>query len=98
MKQFLKLSFFLALLLALSCLGQNEIPDDISAKIDELIQTTNIQRHIPAFGLAITKGVAGEEGSFEYAKGFGFRDLKNDVPADEETLFGIGSITKVLVW
>jgi CubicO group peptidase (beta-lactamase class C family) len=29
-----------------------------------------------------------------YAKGFGYRDYENKIPADENTLFGIGSCTK----
>lgn len=43
----------------------------------------------PGFAVAVVKG-----NDLIYARGFGYRDYENKVPADENTLFAIGSSTK----
>ncbi len=43
----------------------------------------------PGFALAIVEGK-----KIIYAKGFGYRDYENKIPADANTLFAIGSTTK----
>ncbi|MEM0458231.1 MAG: serine hydrolase, partial [Sulfolobales archaeon] len=35
-----------------------------------------------------------EDGETRYSKAFGFRDYENALPADIDTVYGIGSITK----
>jgi len=54
---------------------------ELEALLDEL--------HIAGFGVAIVEGE-----DVLYAKGIGYRDLENQVPADANTLFAIGSCTK----
>ena len=44
---------------------------------------------IPGAAIAIA-----ENGNLLWAGGFGYRDLARQIPADENTIFGIGSITK----
>lgn len=43
----------------------------------------------PGFGVAVV-----EKDKVVYAKGFGYSDYENKIPADENTLFAIGSCTK----
>jgi CubicO group peptidase (beta-lactamase class C family) len=44
---------------------------------------------IPGFSIAVVR-----EGEVIYAEGFGVRDLKKNLPATPDTLYGIGSCTK----
>ena len=43
----------------------------------------------PGFSVAIV-----DKGQVIYAKGFGYRDVENKIPADENTIYAIGSSTK----
>lgn len=45
--------------------------------------------HAPGVAVAVV-----EDGEYEWAEGFGFADLENNVPASEHTLFRMGSISK----
>jgi len=54
-------------------------------KIDSLLQNY----HAAGIAVAIV-----QENEIVYAKGFGYRDVENQLPVDEHTIFGIGSITK----
>ena len=44
---------------------------------------------IPSLSLAVLK-----DGKVIYSRGYGFRNISKALPADEKTLYGIGSITK----
>lgn len=44
---------------------------------------------IPGFAIGLAKN-----GELFYEKGFGYRDVKNELPPSSDTVFGIGSITK----
>lgn len=49
-----------------------------------------IEKHlIPGTSVAIT-----ENGKMTYSKGFGFRNIEKQLPVNEDTVFGIASITK----
>ena len=62
-------------------------------KVIEMIENfiIEVMRHtkIPGLSLAIVK-----DGSLEYANGFGARQLDGNLPMTEDTLIGIGSISK----
>lgn len=47
--------------------------------------------HTPGISVAVV-----ENGQYEWASGFGFADLENNVPASEHTLFRLASISKSL--
>jgi serine beta-lactamase-like protein LACTB len=47
--------------------------------------------HVPGLSVAVV-----ENGEYEWAQGFGFADLENNVPASAHTLFRLGSISKPL--
>ena len=57
--------------------------------IEPLIVNLMQQSKFPGLALSIIK-----DGKPFYAKGFGARNLKKNIPFDEDTLFGIGSISK----
>ena len=60
--------------------------DNIELKITTLMQKTKI----PGLSLAILK-----DNKIIYSRGFGNRDIANNLPVTPDTLFGIGSCTKV---
>ncbi len=57
----------------------------VDAEIESLLKRYN------AAGLAVS---VVENDSLVYAKGFGYRDVDNNLPVDENTVFPIGSATK----
>jgi serine beta-lactamase-like protein LACTB, mitochondrial len=59
----------------------------IVAAVSEFMETT----HAPGVSVAVV-----ENGELEWAAGFGFADLENNVPASAHTLFRLGSISKSL--
>jgi len=87
MKNFL----FIFVILLQSCSGNGQDqPIDarfkgLEAHIDSLIA----EYHAVGLSVAVV-----DEGQTVYAKGFGYRDFESKLPADENTLFGIGSCTK----
>ena len=59
----------------------------IEAAVSKFMAST----HAPGVSVAIV-----EHGEYEWARGFGFADLENNVPASEHTLFRLASISKSL--
>ncbi|OXA42167.1 Protein flp [Folsomia candida] len=70
--------------------SQNVIPPETQQRIDSLISSVIDQQHVPAFVLSIIKN----NGELLYKTGYGERDRENGLPADSDSLFSIGSITK----
>lgn len=69
--------------------------DDFPSTIEELkIEITKIakERKIPGLAIAMTK----DDGSF-WIETFGKANIESDIPTSQETLFRIGSITKMFV-
>ena len=58
---------------------------NIEKEFEEILEVT----HAPGFAVAIVEG-----DKTIYAKGFGYSDLENKIPMDENTLLAIGSCTK----
>lgn len=65
----------------------SEKRSQIEAAVSKFLSTT----HVPGLSVAVV-----ENGESEWASGFGFADLENNVPASEHTLFRLGSISKSL--
>ena len=61
--------------------------EQIQAAVDKFMATT----HVPGVSVAVV-----ENGQYEWAQGFGFADLENNVPASEFTLYRLASISKSL--
>jgi serine beta-lactamase-like protein LACTB, mitochondrial len=59
----------------------------IEAAVSKFMAST----HSPGLSIAIV-----EHGEYEWAQGFGFADLENNVPASEHTLFRLASLSKSL--
>jgi CubicO group peptidase (beta-lactamase class C family) len=70
--------------------GENVmLSGELVEKIETFVAETMIQDHVPGLSLAIVK-----DGKVVYAKGFGARNLKTNLPATPDTLWGICSCTK----
>jgi serine beta-lactamase-like protein LACTB len=59
----------------------------IEAAVSKFMSST----HVPGVSIVVV-----ENAELEWAAGFGFADLENNVPASEHTLFRLGSISKSL--
>lgn len=64
---------------------EKKLPD-----IDQRIQKIMTDWNVPGCAVGIIKG-----GTLVYAKGFGYRDVENKLPVTPNTLFPIGSNTKL---
>src|SRR5580658_10472139 len=89
---------YLAILVALCsavaepCSAQNsQLAPGKQAQIDAAVSRFMASTHIPGVSVAVV-----ENGEYEWAQGFGFADLENNVPASEHTLYRLGSISKSL--
>jgi len=83
----------LAILIALCsavCEAQNgKLSSSKLEKIGAAVSRFMASTHVPGMSVAVV-----ENGEYEWAQGFGFADLENNVPASEHTLFRLGSISK----
>lgn len=60
-------------------------------QIESAVSKFMASTHVPGISVAVV-----ENGKLEWASGFGFADLENNVPATEHTLFRLASISKSL--
>jgi len=63
--------------------------DHIKEKIENRIAAMMAEARVPGLSLAVVK-----DNQIIYARGFGSRNLKENLPATPDTLYGIGSCTK----
>jgi serine beta-lactamase-like protein LACTB, mitochondrial len=61
------------------------------AHIDAAVAKFMASTHVPGLAVAVV-----ENGEYEWAQGYGFADLENNVPASEHTLFRLASMSKPL--
>src|SRR6202050_4821906 len=74
------------------CAAQNStLAPEKRTQIEAAVSTFLASTHVPGFCVAVV-----ENGECEWAQGYGFADLENNVPASEHTLFRLGSISKPL--
>jgi len=66
-----------------------ELPEDFKEKFENMIATAMAGMRIPACSVAMVK-----DDQVIYARGFGARNIKENLPATQDTLYGIGSCTK----
>jgi CubicO group peptidase (beta-lactamase class C family) len=66
-----------------------EIEGYIKEKIENMVAAMMVENHVPGLSLAVVK-----DDQIIFARGFGSRNLKENLPATPETLYGIGSCTK----
>lgn len=68
-------------------------PADIEAFLDGLVPLQIEANDIAGATIAIVK-----DGKVLFAKGYGFADMETRTPVTPETMFRVGSITKVFTW
>lgn len=73
------------------CLSQEKISSDKEREIQAAVSTFMSSTHVPGVSIAVVEG-----GHLEWARGFGFADLENHVPATEYTLYRLASLSKSL--
>ena len=62
--------------------------------MDNLLAKDMAENHIAGAAVSVVK-----EGQLFFAKGYGYADLERGIPVDsEQTLFKIGSVTKLFTW
>ena len=80
-----------ATLSSLSPAQEHHLSDAKRAQIEAAVSKFMAETHVPGVSVAVV-----ENGALEWAQGFGYADLENNVPASEFTLFRLGSISKPL--
>lgn len=63
--------------------------DALARAIDDVVEAEMEAGHISGVSVAVARGLR-----VIHARGYGYADLENSIPADAETLYRIGSITK----
>ena len=63
------------------------------ALFEELVKQVQVQGN--AAGIAVA--IVDEEGKTQYEQYFGYRDTEQKLPMDENTIFGLASVTKSFV-
>jgi CubicO group peptidase (beta-lactamase class C family) len=76
---------------AICAAQQPQLSADKRAQIEAAVAKFMSSTHVPGISVAVV-----ENGQYEWASGFGFADLENNVPASEHTLFRLASISKPL--
>ncbi len=82
-------TFLLALLPAVLPLFAAEQPGNLAAKLDEKIPAALKKSGAPSVSVAVV-----QDGKLFYAKAFGSADLAKNRPADIQTRYAVGSISK----
>ena len=94
-KKFQSLSFLILLATSLTqaqgTQDAHSLAPDKRTAIEAAVAKFMATTHVPGLSVAVV-----ENGQFEWASGFGFADLENNVPASEHTLFRLASISKSL--
>ncbi|MDQ2679907.1 MAG: beta-lactamase family protein [Candidatus Eremiobacteraeota bacterium] len=73
--------------LILSVIGA--LPAVQRAAVDSAVIDVMARDHVPAISVGIARGR-----KMLYARGYGYRDLRNKLPADDATVYEVGSLTK----
>ena len=88
----LRLLFALTAGLTLASSARADDEPTLQQRLDKLaksLEAARIQAHVPGMSIAIVK-----DDELVWARGFGLADVANEVPADENTIYAVGSTTK----
>ena len=77
------------LILAMPVAAQAPDPATLARRVDSLATSAIEQGPLAGLGIVVARG-----DRILVAKGYGFADLENQVPATAETIFKVGSVTK----
>jgi D-alanyl-D-alanine carboxypeptidase len=83
------LSLFVMVLLAHSAQAQNQLPADMTEKIDKTVTDTLARTGVPSASVAVVK-----DGQIAYVKAYGDAKLEPKTPATAQMRYSIGSISK----
>ncbi len=67
----------------------DKLPQEVKNEIEDFIADWMTENKVPGMSISIVKG-----DEKIYTRGFGARDLKDNVPATPDTLYGMASVTK----
>jgi serine beta-lactamase-like protein LACTB, mitochondrial len=84
-------AIYFAIAIPLCTAHDSKLAPEKRAQIEAAVSRFMATTHIPGLSVGVV-----ENGEYEWARGFGFADLENNVPASEHTLFRLGSISKPL--
>ncbi len=73
----------------LSCQDRRPVPDSLFSRIDRLAHEAVKESGFLSLAIGVVRG-----GKTIYAKGFGYADMAEKVPADAKTVYQLGSVTK----
>ena len=69
-------------------------PAELESFMDGLLAKEMEENHVAGAAVSVVK-----DGALFFAKGYGYADLEKKIPVDaEQTLFRIGSVTKLFTW
>src|SRR5262245_57336920 len=69
-------------------------PAELESFLDGLLAKEMEENRIAGATVSVVK-----DGKLLFAKGYGYADLENNIPVDpEQTVFRIGSVTKLFTW
>ncbi len=71
--------------------GADELPAEVIARIDGVIERFRTDKHVPGISLAVVV-----DGKLAYEHGYGLADVENQVPATPQTVYRLASISKML--
>jgi CubicO group peptidase (beta-lactamase class C family) len=83
--------FAIATALISVCAAQDSLSTEKRSQIEAAVSKFMSTTHVPGISIAVV-----ENGELDWATGFGFADVENNVPASEHTLFRLASISKSL--
>jgi serine beta-lactamase-like protein LACTB len=83
--------FAIATALISVCAAQDRLSTEKRSQIEAAVSKFMSTTHVPGISIAVV-----ENGELDWATGFGFADVENNVPASEHTLFRLASISKSL--
>src|SRR5208282_3783077 len=86
------LTLLIAVLITTTAQAQDhQLSPETRTQIEAAVSKFMSSSRVPGVSVAVV-----ENGQYEWASGFGFADLENNVPASEHTLFRLASISKSL--
>jgi serine beta-lactamase-like protein LACTB, mitochondrial len=74
---------------AMAAAQEAQLSEEKRTQVEAAVSKFMTATHVPGVSVAIV-----ENGKYEWAEGFGFADLENNVPASEHTLYRMGSVSK----
>src|SRR5450432_1742982 len=77
------------MLLGVTSVIQPEFGSVSQQRVDELVRATMMHQHLPGLSIAIAR-----RGHVLYARGYGYRDVSKQIPADAATVYNIASNSK----